>query len=231
VPADAPAPFETAPLNLPPGVFDAEVWFDSSRARAGEIEVAEPRATFGRASGSLDNPTRFAVSVPAPARRTQIRVPDLQVARAIAEVRLVPRDVVPPSARDPRPVRTIESIPGRFSAYLVYTDGDAYPEAGTFWSRGTAATTVLVAPDGASRMVLTLSTGPMSGSVTVTAAGLMRQVPMTANQDQSIDVSLPAGQRLVPVTIQSTVMFRPAEVNPSSGDLRGLGCQVRIALE
>jgi hypothetical protein len=42
---------------------------------------------------------------------------------------------------------------------------------------------------------------------------------------------LPQGRQLVPLTVQSTVMFRPAELDPKSTDMRGLGCQVRIGLE
>jgi hypothetical protein len=212
-------------------VFDASVWFDSPRTRQGEILVAEPRATFGSVSGTLSNPTTFAVTIPVPTRRTQVRVPDLELARSIAEIRLVPKDVVPATLRDVRPARLIESLPGRPRAYLVYTDGEAYPEMGTFWSRGTAATTVLVMPDDASRMALTLSTGPMAGSVTVSYSGRTQQVAMAGNQAQTITLDVPAGARLVPLTIQSAVMFRPSEVNPDSRDTRGLGCQVRIALE
>ncbi len=231
VPADATAPFEAGPLTLPPGRFEASVWFGSSRPRDGEVSIAEPRATFGRVDGSLGNPARFEVSVPAAARRAVVRVPDLQVARAITEVQLAPIDVVPPSQRDPRPVRMIESLAGSADRYLVYTDGEAYPEMGTFWTRGTAATTVLVTPAGASRMTLTLSTGPMAGTVTVTGGGRTQQVAMPGNQEQIVTLDVPAGSGPMPLTIRSSVMFRPAEVNPSITDMRGLGCQVRVALE
>ncbi len=231
VPADARSPFELGPLNLPPGRFDASVWFGSSRPREGEVSLVGPRATFGRVAGSLGNPARFEVSLPAAARRLVVRVPDLQVARAITDVQLVPVEVVPPSQRDPRPARMIESLTESPGRYLVYTDGEAYPEMGTFWTRGTAATTVLVAPAGATRMTLTLSTGPMAGTVSVTSGGRTQQVAMPGNQEQFLAVDVPAGARLVPLTIQSSVMFRPAEVNPSVNDMRGLGCQVRIALE
>ncbi|MEQ1728197.1 MAG: hypothetical protein ABL982_07420, partial [Vicinamibacterales bacterium] len=112
-----------------------------------------------------------------------------------------------------------------------YTDGEAYPEMGTFWTRGTAATTVLVVPAGATRMTLTLSTGPMAGTVSVTSGGRTQQVSMPGNQEQVLALDVPAGSRLVPLTIRSSVMFRPGEVNPSITDMRGLGCQVRIALE
>lgn len=231
VPADARAPFEAGPLNLPPGRFEASVWFSSSRPREGEVSIAAPRATFGRVAGSLGNPARFEVSVPAAARRVVVRVPDLQIARAITDVQLAPIDVVPPSQRDPRPVRMIESLAGSVGRYLVYTDGEAYPEMGTFWTRGTAATTVLVTPAGASRMTLTLSTGPMAGLVTVTLGGRTQQVSMPGSQEQIVTLDVPAGPGPVPLTIRSSVMFRPAQVNPSVNDMRGLGCQVRIALE
>ena len=231
VSADARSPFELGPLNLPPGRFDASVWFGSSRPRDGEVSVAGPRATFGRVAGSLGNPARFEVSLPAAAPRLVVRVPDLQVARAIIDVQLVPVEVVPPSQRAPRPARMIESLSDSPGRYLLYTDGEAYPEMGTFWTRGTAATTVLVAPAGATRMTLTLSTGPMAGTVSVRSEGRTQQVAMPGNQEQVVTLDVPAGARLVPLTIQSSVMFRPGEVNPSITDMRGLGCQVRIGLE
>jgi hypothetical protein len=231
VPGDSKEPFETPPLNLPPGRFEAAVWFASAAARSGEILVAEPRATFGAVSGMLSNPARFDITVPGPTRRMQIRVPDLQVARAISEIQVVPADVIPATWRDSHPVRLIESVPGRQAAYLVYTDGEAYPEMGTFWTRGTAATTVLVVPGGASRMVLTLSTGPRSGVVRVAFGARSEQLTSTANQEETMTFDLQPDQRAVPLTVQSSVMFRPAEVSPESRDMRGLGSRVRVALE
>jgi hypothetical protein len=71
----------------------------------------------------------------------------------------------------------------------------------------------------------------MNGSVTVSFSKRTEQVPMSANQAQTIALDVPAGARLVPLTIQSDVMFRPSEVNPDSRDARGLGCQVHVALE
>jgi hypothetical protein len=231
VPSDARAPFETSPMNLPPGVFEASVWFKSPASRQAEVLIADQRAVFGRTSGTLGNPARFDVDLPVAARRVVVRVPDLDVARAVSEVQLTPRSVVPPSVRDDRPVLRIESLSGGREGLLVYTDREAYPEMGTFWTRGTAATTVLVAPRGASRMTLVLSTGPMAGEVEVTAGAQTRKVQMAANQIENIAFDLSSDQRLVPLTVRSNVMFRPAEVDPASKDTRGLGCQVRLALE
>ncbi|MGE3956247.1 MAG: hypothetical protein AB7H96_05965 [Vicinamibacterales bacterium] len=227
---DAMGPVDLGPLELPPGEFEASVWFNGGSSRDGEVLVAGPRTVFGRADAPLSNPARFPVVFPVAGRRVVVRVPDATVARAITEVRLEPHDVPAPSQRDPRPVRAVENLGTRPGAYLVYTDGDAYPEMGTFWTRGTAATTVLVAPGGAPAMTLTLSTGPMSGTVSVTLGGQTRQVAMTANREVQIDLDLPAGERLVPLTIGSSVMFRPSEVNPALADSRGLGCQVRLVL-
>jgi hypothetical protein len=42
---------------------------------------------------------------------------------------------------------------------------------------------------------------------------------------------VPHGLLLVPITIESTTSFRPADINPLSDDKRRLGCQVRVNLE
>jgi hypothetical protein len=219
------------PFGLPAGEFDAEVWFSASRPRAGEVLIGESRAVLGRIEGALENPAVFAVNVPASTGNVMVRAADGQIAAAVTEVRLVPRSIVPPAGRDGHPVRMLESVSGWPGAYLVYTDDNAYPEMGTFWSRRTAATTVLVAPGGASRLVLTLSTGPNTGTVDVAVAGEQRAVPVVAGGEQVVAFPLPPGQRLVPITIRSSVEFRPADVDARARDMRGLGCRVQVVLE
>jgi hypothetical protein len=54
---------------------------------------------------------------------------------------------------------------------------------------------------------------------------------MVAGAVNVVSFDLPPGKKLVPVRVQSTVMFRPAEVEAASTDMRGLGCQVRIGFE
>lgn len=80
-------------------------------------------------------------------------------------------------------------------------------------------------------MTLTLSTGPMAGTVVVTTPAGRQSLAMQAGVEQQVSVELPQAARLVPLTIQSSVMFRPGEITTESRDFRGLGCQVRIALE
>ncbi len=224
--------FASAPLTLPQGAYQAVIWFDQSRPGAGELLVTEsPGLVFARASNLPQNPVVIPFDLPLPVRRVTVRAPDPAVASAIRHIEIVPRAIVPAGDRDSGVVRVLEPILGRDAAFVAYTDEHAYPEGGIFWSRGTAETRVLVAPGGASRMRLTLSTGPMSGAVTLSVAGKPFVVDMVGRTDHSVVFELPQGAQIVPLTVESAVMFRPSEVDPASTDTRGLGCQVRIGLE
>jgi hypothetical protein len=219
-------------VSLPPGAYDALVSFDEPGPRSAEIRVLEAdRTLVGALSGMLSSPARVAFDIPVAARRLSVTIAALEGAANVSRVEIVPRAVIPPGERERRPVRFVEAIPGRPGAFLGYTDEHAYPENGVFWSRGTARTEVIVAPSGARRMALVLSTGPMSGRVFLSVSGERRSVEMVGGQQATLFFDLPPAERLVPVSIESTVMFRPAEREPSSTDQRGLGCQVRITLE
>lgn len=225
------AGYSTAPVTLPPGAYDAVVSFADPGGRSGDVQLLGlPSTTFGRASGALANPTRIPFELPATIRRFVIRVGG-PAAAAVHRVEMIPRSVVSPGDRIDANVRLVENLPGRPGAYLVYTDQHAYPENGVYWSRGTAETRVFVAPADATRMTLTLSTGPMTGRVALAVAGATREVAMKGGQIEAVSFDVPSGQRLVPVNVRSSVMFRPAEIEKSSTDMRGLGCQVRITLE
>ncbi len=226
------AGYTGGPFSLPPGNFEARLYFAQTGVTNGEVIVsALPRATFGRVSGPLPNPTSIAFTLPVAIRRLTVRVPEPRAAESIRKLEIVPVAVVPALARPEIPVRSIESLEVRDGAYVIYTDEHAYPEGPVFWSRGTAQTAVWVAPAGASKMTLKLATGPKSGDVTVSVAGNARTIAMAGEEVKDVVFDLPPGRQLVPLTVQSAVMFRPAELDPKSTDLRGLGCQVRIGLE
>jgi hypothetical protein len=220
------------PFNLPPGAFDARVWFADTVPTEREVLVTTPAGTvFARATGVLDNPTTLRFELPVAARRVVVQTPRAGTVARPSRVELVPRAITPPGERPDFVVRTLESLPDRQGAYLAYTDEHAYPEGGVFWSRGTAATRVVVVPAGAARVSLTLSTGPKSGLVTLAVGGQRRQVAMVAGELTVVSFEVPATERFVPIDVRSSVMFRPAETDPASTDMRGLGCQVRIHLE
>lgn len=224
--------YRTDPFRLPPGTYEAVVFFENSFSRDGVIEVVQaPRAVFGRASGALQNPTRVEFELPVASSRLSVRIPDPAIGRAVERVDLVPLALVAPELRERAPVRFIEAAGGRGNGFIVYTDEHAYPEGGVFWTRGLEQTTVLVAPGGASRMVMTLFTGPLTGNVTLTVAGVVHTVSVEAGQTTQLAVDVPRAQRLVPIAVQSSSTFRPSEVDPASADIRRLGCQVRVDLE
>jgi hypothetical protein len=228
----ADAGYTAGPFSLPPGSFEARVWFSGAAARDGEVLVSTvPRATFARHSGPLSNPTSVPFDLPVAIRRLTLRVSDRRAAESVRRFEIVPVAVAPALERPDFPVRSIESLDGRAGAYLIYTDEHAYPEGPVFWTRGTAEATLWVAPGGASKMMLKLSTGPKAGNVSVAVAGTAKTVAMAGEETTDVSFEIPPGRTLVPLTVQSTVMFRPAEVDPKSTDTRGLGCQVRIGLE
>lgn len=224
---EAPA----GPMPLPPGRYEARVWFGGKVPREGEILVsASPTLVFARASGPLTNPAVVPFRLPVESGRVSVIVPDEGLATGVTQIEIVPIDIVPVRSRPAMPIHAVESIPSRPDAYLVYTDEHAYPEGGVFWTRGTGATTVMVAPAGASRLSLTLHLGPMAGHVAISVAGQDYSTTVNANDIAIVEVPLPEGVDFVPVTIASPVFFRPAETDPASNDIRGLGCQVRVEL-
>jgi hypothetical protein len=219
------------PVSLPPGAYETRVWFKEGGARTGEIVVSStPNAIFGRADGALQNPAVIPFELPVGVGRLSVNIPDRAVAAGVARIEIVPTAVVPRSRRADIPVRAVESIAGTPGSYIVYTDDRAYPEGGVFWTRGTEAATILVAPANASRIVLTLHLGPQAGEVRVSVAGQEHVAAVEADGIASFETPVPEGLRLVPITVQAPGMFRPADVDPASTDRRRLGCQVRVEL-
>ncbi len=221
-------------VALPTGTYEATVWFAAGMGaeRSGEVIVASAqKVVFGRLEGSIPNPARIRFELPVPVARVAVGVSGEDLARAATQVSLKALAVAPVGAREERAIRTVEPIPGSLSAYLVYSNGNAYPEGGVFWTRGAAQARVLVAPAGASRMTLTLSLGPMTGDVQLVVGDRTSTVTVPANEPTRVIFDLPPGVRTVPLEVRSPTMFRPSDVDAASGDRRLLGCQVRVALE
>ncbi len=222
--------YVTEQFALPAGTYEARVWSASPHGQGEVVVSAYDRLVFGRVQGALANPTVVRFELPVATGRLTVRVPDT-TALAVARIEVSPTAVVPLSARDDqRRIRTIEAIADRPGGYIAYVDPFTYPEGGVFWTRETERATVLVAPAGAARMIVTLHLGPMSGDVLVSIAGKETRVHVNANDTTVVEADVAPDLRFVPVTIQSPGGFRPSDVDPSATDTRRLGCQVRIAL-
>jgi hypothetical protein len=220
-----------APVALPAGAYEARVWFTGAAAREGEIVVtSEQTAIFGRYAGALHNPTVVQFELPSDAPSVAVRVRDPKLAERVVNTEIVPHDVSALSARDGHTVRAVDSVVDSTHGYIVYVDSTTFPEGGVFWTRGSDLATVLVAPGGAARLVLTLFPGPLSGDVRVSVAGTLSKVRVEANQIAQFETDLSRGARLVPVEIQAPGQFRPNDVDSNSDDARRLGVQVRVGL-
>ena len=155
---------------------------------------------------------------------------DSASAASAQQVDIVAESIVPRRLRPTVDAHAIEPIEGRPGALIVYADDETYPEGGVYWTRGTDAGTVYVAPAGASMLALTLHVGPVDGAVRVTVDGHEHSVTMSRDQTQRIELPLTPANQFVPVVVQAPGSFRPSDHEPGSTDRRWLGCQVRIEL-
>ncbi len=223
------SPLPAGPWALPPGRYEARVWFTGARGGNATVVVSAPAAEFARASGPVRNPMTVQFDLPVAIRQVGVTVDDAAAAADVARVELAPLSIVPASERSDLPVRSMESVEDRPGAYILYMDDNAYPEGGVFWTRGTEPASVRVVPAGASQLILTLFAGPRDTALDLTVGDERRTVTVPAGAviDEAFAISDPAP---VPVTVRAQGAFRPSEVDASSGDTRLLGGQVRIHL-
>jgi hypothetical protein len=214
------------------GSYEARVWFAGALQREGEIVVTSAqRLTLARRTGTLTNPASVPFELPVDVGRLTIDVADKQVADSVSRVEIVPTVFSRGDERVRATVRRIEAIPERPLAYLIYVDDHSYPEGGVFWTRGLQRSEVLVAPGPYSKIRLTLHLGPNRGDVQVAIGSEQQIVKVEPNSSAEVEVNVPAGARLFPVIVQSPTSFRPADVDPASGDARTLGVQMRVTVE
>ena len=213
------------PFDLPAGRFTARLQF-AGVAGGGDAMVVLGD-TMPIARGEAGQPLVFDLPFDA---SVWVAVSDGSMAASAQQVAIAAESIVPRSARPVVEVHAIEPIDAHPLAYTVYADAAAYPEGGVFWTKGTRAARLLVAPAGASTLVLTLHVGPAGGAVRVVGNGQDRSVTLTANQTLQIEAPLPPSARLVPLVVEASGEFRPSDHEPGSTDRRWLGVQVRIGL-
>jgi hypothetical protein len=218
------------PFELPPGRYSARTWFGGERAREGTVFVTiRDHVRIAQTEGGLTNPATLSFDVPVETA-VWVGVSDQMLANAVQQVEIVAESIRPRGARPDVDVRELEPIDGHPGAFIVYANTETYPEGGVFWTRSTNAGTVLVAPGGASTLVLTLHVGPLDGAVRVLVDGQDHSLTLPHDGTQQIEIPLPSTKPLVPVTVQAAGHFRPADHEAGSTDQRWLGCQVRIGL-
>jgi hypothetical protein len=223
--------YAAAPAAVAAGRYEVQIWFNTLQPREGHIFVTASRALLAETSGSLTNPATLPVELPVPTRNFTVRIADKAVGASVSAVRLVPLGPPAGGSRSGIDVQAIESLPGRKHAYIVYGDEHTFPEGGTFWTRGTRRARLWIAPAGAARMRISLSTGPLAGDVLLKTSVGSRKVQVPAGRPEQVTFDLPEGSALVPLEVQSTTVFLPTDGDSQSRDIRPLGCRVEIALE
>ncbi|MGE3511312.1 MAG: hypothetical protein AB7N65_20775 [Vicinamibacterales bacterium] len=222
----------TEALTLPPGEYDATVWFEGSdRPRPGDLQAALGGGDLAaRMSGPLGNPATLRIALPVSVPALWIQTTDLTAARAVRRVQVVARDVVPAGARARGRVRAVEGVRGRPGAYVGFADGNAYPERGPFWTRADTPARVWLAPAGAQALLVTIHVGPAPATVTLRVGDRRERLMLARDDTRTLRIPL-ARTAAVPIEVQSDSFFVPAEVDPNSTDRRQLGCQVGLVLE
>src|SRR5262249_48177872 len=149
-------------------------------------------------------------------------------AAAVRRVELSPSRVVARSDRLDIEVRSAEAIAGRPNAYIIYTDDGTYAEGGVYWTRGTERSVVYIAPASASTGVLILHVGPSKNTVGGALGARGRNEQLAPGETRRIELPLAESSRVIPLSIEASAPFRPADSEPGSTDARLLGCQVRV---
>jgi hypothetical protein len=218
------------PFDLPPGRYESRVWFEGGRPHEGEaLLTLQNRLVLARTRSPLTNPATMSLDLPVPAG-IWVGLTTEEAARAVRRVEIVPQYLVPRSERPAVDIHAVEPIANHPGAYIVYADANTFPEGGIFWTRDTHQGDVFVAPAGATTLVLTLDPGPIGRRVSLQVGGQHLEVDLGGDEARRVEVPVPAGMPLVPVSVQASGTFRPADVDPRSDDVRWLGCQVRIEL-
>jgi hypothetical protein len=223
------------PYPLPAGRFDVHVWRRREGPMAGEIAVAFDRSLAVIARTPIETPRRTVLTVPLPGGvrwpPVWIGVSSPDLVSHVERVELVPVEVARPSIDGHEAARPyVEAAAGRPGGWLAYLDGNAFPEHGEFWTRGTTETGVVVVPGAASAMIVRLQAGAAAGTARLEVAGAETRFELQPGQVESIEVPLRSDRWSVPIQVVFSSAFRPAEVDPASTDYRSLGVRVAVLL-
>ncbi len=221
----------TAPLRLPPGRYEARVWFEGERPRGGAFMAALGNGYLvARLDEPLSNPAVLTVPLPIEVPALWMQLTDQASARSVRRLEIVALSVTPASERLQTDVTAVEAFDDRLNAYVVYLDRFTYPEHGVFWTRGRERGRLLLAPAGAGTVAMTLHVGPIATTVTVRVGERTEHFALAPEETRTIRLPLPPAAA-VPIDVQASASFRPVDVDPSSSDTRHLGCQVRLVLD
>jgi hypothetical protein len=162
--------------------------------------------------------------VPLDAEFVGFRAPR-HVEGTIAELRVSPLTVV--DTRKRFRANTVLSAAVFPPARVFFHDSFSDPEAEGFWVRGrsTASMTLLKTRDSDTGILLAVHSGARANIVTFAAPEWSQRIELVPGVTQRVTVPSKEGERFIPLTIESTGGFVPAEVE-ASRDQRLLGAWI-----
>jgi len=227
----ADAASTSQPIDLPQGLYEARVWFDGDSSRGGDLDIVTPAgAVIARQGGPQVNPTTVRFEMPVTAA-IQVRLSDPVSQSAVQRVEITAASLVARSSRTVDATVAVEPL-GENSArgYLAYVDNSSYPEHGSFWTRGTEQSTVVVVKDPGAQLRLVLHVGPSGGNVDLGVDQKRLSLELKPNETRDVPIDLAPGTTRTVLSIRADRAFVPASIEAGSTDLRSLGCQVRPVL-
>jgi hypothetical protein len=223
---DGRPPLFTAPF-LPAGRY--EIGVAGATRPSGRLTASVGRTEQIVDAWSLDGRpggfTGLVVHLPVRVHSLTIRGDDTARA-AVSRVTLRPHVSADWTALD---VRRLARRASRYgNARVFFLDDNAFMEPPGFWTRGKAATGLVIDADGRVPAALNFRAGAVATDATISSGAWSESVSLAPGETRSITLPALDDADGWVVRIETATGFRPAQHDPSSKDLRNLGVWVAV---
>jgi hypothetical protein len=150
---------------------------------------------------------------------------DADAVARIDRVTLRPRHVIPRPDRLTRDYARRATRYGRVRAFFL--DDNAFMEQPGFWTRGEAATTLIVDTPEPGHLSVRLRNGAAANEIDFSADGWKTIVSLGPAETRDLDLPASRGTARV-LRLRTASGFRPSEVDASTADVRRLGVWVEF---
>lgn len=213
------------------GAADYSIVLESAQPPQGELEARIGDTTLPLERWRLDGLTGKTLALPLrlPVPVTALRLYADDAALASIEKGSLHLDAVrAPAAGGTAPAwRAV-----RFGDLrMFFLDDMAYPEPAGFWTRGAAATTVLIDRRANTRLdavTVALQSGPVATTVDLSIAGRRQRVALGARERREVRLALGEGDAPRALSIRTGATFRPVQHDSRAVDFRPLGVWVEL---
>jgi hypothetical protein len=194
---------------------------------AGWLMIGIGRDQFSLRSGPVAAPPEpIDLDFPVDVRAIVVRG-DEQARRTIRALTIEPISIVPAAARlaDDYARRAVRY--GNTTVFFL--DERSFPEPDAFWVGGERSASAVVQPDGARPTVaLLLRNAPVENRVVIQSGTWREEMALDPGDERRLQLPIDAQRGAALFTISAAAGFRPADVDPTSRDVRFLGVWVKV---